>query len=138
MNNNINIDKEFEVYKLDYIELAKLVKFTTWLESTCDQLGGEGNGLWEKFYTISDTLPKGLDKHIITIAEVRNESVHFKPNIKKITNIKELSNYIQEVFEDRLFLNQRFNNILLMEQKINKTFSKIKLSNNYIEIREIT
>jgi len=133
---NKNIDKEFEINKLDYIELAKLVKFTTWLESTCDELGGEGNGLWEKFNTISHTLPTGLEKHIITIAEVRNESVHFKPNLNNINNIKEISTYVKDVFENKLYLNEKSNNILFIEKKINKNFSNIKLSNEYIQMRE--
>jgi hypothetical protein len=116
------MEAEFDKYQDDYVSLAKLVLFSTWLESTFSEMGGEGNGIWEKFNNISYKFPLGLENKIINLAEVRNHAVHNSPSEKEIERIKPIQIKIEQIINDRLELDKQYNILLQKEVQLKKSY----------------
>jgi hypothetical protein len=84
--------------------IAQLVQRTTWVESTLEELGGVGGGVWEKLDSIAHKFPEHLEKEIIAVAEVRNSAVHKDPNIENEKELFSKCDAIEQILKERIAL----------------------------------
>ncbi len=84
-----------------YYEAAKLLRRTTWIESTIQQMGGEGSGLVEKLNSIADKLPNEIIKKVDALSKVRNKVVHSNPQIENPKEVYALCTKIEKILHDR-------------------------------------
>ncbi len=84
--------------------VAQLVQRTTWVESTLEELGGVGGGVWEKLNSIAHKFPEHLEKEIISVAEVRNSVVHGEPDIENEKELFSKCDTIEQILKERIAL----------------------------------
>ncbi len=80
-----------------FIEVARLVRITTKMESDLERLGGVGNGIYEKYDSISHKFPKDFEKRLIEVAEARNKAVHDTPEIQNKEKIFHQSEVLEKM-----------------------------------------
>jgi len=81
------------------MDAVRLLRKTTKIESTLENAGGSGGGIWEKADCISNKLPKDFMKRIITIATVRNDAVHGDLQVKNIDTVVKECTKVLEILE---------------------------------------
>jgi hypothetical protein len=107
-------------------DLAKLVRETTWIESSLGSLGGDGAGIWEKFDSIRGKFPKSMEQRVINIATVRNNAVHGNPIIVDIDTILIECKSLTKIIQNRDILDK-------ILQETTKIHNELKQANVSID-----
>jgi len=82
-----------------YMDAVRLLRKTTKIESTLENAGGSGGGIWEKADSISDRFPSYFMPKIINIGTVRNDTVHGDLQVKNIDAVLKECNIILDILE---------------------------------------
>jgi len=97
---------------IKHLDLVRLIRRTTQIESTLESLGGSGGGIWEKADSLKDTFPQNFMKKIIKIGIARNEAVHGDLYVENVeTAIRECDSVL-EILENK-------NQIVRLKKEIN-------------------
>jgi hypothetical protein len=81
------------------MDTVRLLRKTTKIESTLENSGGSGGGIWEKADSISDRFPPYFMTKIINIGTVRNDTIHGDLQVKNIDTILKECNIILDILE---------------------------------------
>jgi len=85
-----------------YYDGAELVARVAKIESRLERLGGNGNGIYEKYEGLAAKFPKEMKDNIITLGMVRNGVVHGSPDIKEKEKVFALCDEIETIIINRM------------------------------------
>jgi len=83
------------------LDIVRLIKKTTKIESMLESLGATGGGIWDKADSISKMLPNNFIQKIIKIATVRNNAIHGDLHVENMTNVVLECEYILNILEKK-------------------------------------
>ena len=85
----------------EYMDLVRLIRRTTKIESTLESLGGSGGGIWEKSDSIRKQFPDDFMQKIIKIGIARNDAVHGNLQVENIDSVVKQCDEILEILESK-------------------------------------